>query len=203
MAFATINALRESLAAPAHRTVDYAAKMLHPVPKAAVVDRIAFVLEQCKGKRVLELGASGPLHTRLATLATVFGIDRLAADGVVAFDLDDVHEETIPGDGPDLILCGETLEHLSNPGWMLTRLARQWPDVPLLVTVPNAYSAAGQAHMAQGTENVNRDHVAWYSYWTLHELLRRAGYAIETFHWYHGDPFDAEGLIVIARQREG
>lgn len=219
MAFPTIDALRESLAQKTVPSEDYTAKMLHPVPRSTVVDRVAFVLEQCKGKRVLELGASGPLHAKIVEVSTqCCGIDRPGSDHVIAsgpgwgayvvgFDLDDVSCQSIPiglfVGAPDVIVCGETLEHLSNPGWLLTRLHRQWPDVPLLITVPNAYSEAGARHMAQGIENVNRDHVAWYSYWTLHELLRRAGYRIDEFRWYHGDPYDAEGLIVIARGAEG
>lgn len=206
MPFATIDALRESLAHPTTkvRSPEYAAKMLHPVPKATVTDRLQFILERCRGKRVLELGASGPAHVAIAKVAgELVAIDREDGDGVVGFDLDDVRHLWLPirpgAFAPDVIVCGEVLEHLGNPGYLLTRLRKQFARVPVIVTVPNAYSAAGAHHMAQGVENVNRDHVAWYSYTTLTTLLARAGYAIETFHWYGGDPNDAEGLIVVAR----
>lgn len=206
MPFATVDALRESLAHPTPRTGEYAAKMLHPVPKTTVVDRVAFVLDRCRGKRVLELGASGRLHTALVDVAVaLFGIDRETSEGVYGYDLDVVSRYDIPCDldgGPEIIVCGEILEHLSNPGWLLTRLHQAFPSIPVLITVPNAFSAAGAQHMAQGIENVNRDHVAWYSYQTLKTLLARTGYAIETFHWYGGDPNDAEGLVVVAGAKE-
>jgi hypothetical protein len=205
MSHQTIDALRESLARPAHtvRTPEYVAKMLHEVPKSTVVDRIAFVLAQCKGKRVLELGASGRLHDEIVKVAAyLFAIDRENGEGVSGFDLDDPLERTVPtlfSEPADVIVCGEVLEHLSNPGWLLTRLRRQWPDVPLVVTVPNAFSEIASHHLEHGVENVNREHVAWYSYRTMRTLLERHGYEIAEFYWYNGAPFTAEGLIFVAK----
>lgn len=205
MSFASIDALRESLARPAvKRSVDYDAKMMHAVPNATVVDRAAFILERVTGKRVLEFGASGPMHEAIVKAAAFCqGVDRLDGAGIVGFDLDDVHAEWmrgIPVGGQwDVIVCGEVLEHLSNPGWFLTRLKRQYDGVPVIVTVPNAFSEIAAAHIEHGTENVNIDHVAWYSYRTLRTLLERAGFVIESFHYYGGELLTAEGLIMVAR----
>lgn len=203
MTFATIDALRESLAQPAHRvrTPEYIAKMLHLLPDAPVVDRAKFILAYCKGKRVLELGASGPLHEAICQVAAEhWGIDRAERPHVVAFDLDDVSEPFIPQDNhPDIIVCGEILEHLTNPGWTLARLHQQYPGVPLIVSVPNAFSSVAQKHVKDGLENVNIDHVAWYSPRTLRTLLERYGYAIDSFHWYNGEPGTAEGFVVVTR----
>ncbi len=203
MSYATIDALRESLARPAPKvqTPEYIAKMMHEIPKGTVVDRMAFVLQQCAGKRVLELGASGAMHDGIVkAAASVFAIDRQDSEGVLGFDLDDISQPTIPGplDEPDLIVCGEILEHLGNPGWCVTRLHRRYPGVPLLVTVPNAFTTVGVHHLEHGVENVNKDHVAWYSYRTLRTLLERAGYTVTDLHWYNGEPYTAEGLIVLA-----
>lgn len=205
MPFATIDALRESLARPATkvRTPEYVAKMLHDVPKAAAVDRLKFITERCAGKRVLELGASGHAHTEIANVAgELVAIDREDGDGIVGFDLDDVRHLWLPirlGDfAPDVIVCGEVLEHLSNPGYLLARLRKQFDQAPVIVTVPNAFSAAAAQHMEHGTENVNLDHTCWFSYRTLRTLLERAGYAIAEFYWYGGEPLTAEGLIVVA-----
>jgi hypothetical protein len=207
MSYATIDALRESLARPATkvRTPEYVAKMLHDVPRSAVIDRLAFILERCAGKRVLELGASGKAHEEIAKVAAdLCAIDREFSHGIVGFDLDDVAQGGIPFcrpelSAPEIVVCGEVIEHLSNPGWLLTRLRRQWPDVPVLITVPNAFSAAGAGHIEHGVENVNRDHVAWYSHRTLSTLLERVGYTIAEFYWYGGEPYTAEGLIVVAK----
>ena len=208
MSYNTIDALRESLARPAQKghTPEYAAKMLHDVPEGEVVDRAAFILERCKGKRVLELGASGKLHEAIVSVAyQVEGIDREHGEHVLGFDLDDTAQRTMPVElyyfNPDIIVCGEVLEHLSNPGHCLARLYCQWPDAPLIVSVPNAFSSVGAKYMATGVENVNKDHVAWYSYRTLRTLLERANYEIDQVCWYHGEPWIAEGLIVVAKGR--
>jgi hypothetical protein len=66
-----------------------------------------------------------------------------------------------------------------------------------VITVPNAFAQAGRSHMLRGVENVNVDHVAWYSHRTLKTLLERVGYDIKEFHWYRGVPYLAEGLIVV------
>lgn len=219
MSYATIDALRESLADKTPKySPDYVAKMMHAVPETTVVDRHAFVLERCKGKGVLEFGASGKLHDEIKKVAGHYiGVDREGdGEGVVGFDLDDVSRWSLPPheyfhpvsmvlpseplslEVFDVIVCGEVIEHLSNPGWFLTRLRRQYAGVPVIITVPNAFAEAGRSHMKRGVENVNRDHVAWYSYRTLRTLLERVGYSISSFHWYHGQPYTAEGLIVIA-----
>lgn len=203
MTYATIDALRESLAQPAHKvsTPEYAAKMLHQVPAAAVIDREKFIWQRCKGKRVLELGASGALMVTLREIAGAYlGIDRQDGEAIIGYDLDNVCNDPFPRpEWPvDVIVCGEVLEHLSNPGSVLGRLQAQFPGVPVIITVPNAFAAPAKAQMAEGIENVNRDHVCWYSYRTLRTLLERYGYTIAEFYWYNGKPMTAEGLIVVA-----
>ena len=204
MSYATIAALRSHLAAPP-RPEGYDEKMNHRVPDAEVVDREGLLLDLTKGKRVIEFGASGPISAKIqAHAAAYLGVDRVAALGVIAFDVDDIHQERLPTlEGANAVVCGEVLEHLSNPGWFLTRLARQYPGVPMVVTVPNAFTHAGREHMLKGIENVNRDHVAWYSYKTLKTLLERHGYQMRSFCWYRGVPFTAEGLIALAETTHG
>jgi 2-polyprenyl-3-methyl-5-hydroxy-6-metoxy-1,4-benzoquinol methylase len=208
--FSTIDDLRSQLGgtrAP-HQDPVYVAKMLHALPDASTVDREAFIVERCRGKRVLEFGASGRLHEKIVAVATdTMGIDRAPSTGVVGFDLDDVRELTFPvkafndvrdvATPWDVIVCGEVLEHLSNPGWFLTRVRRHYGAVPLIISVPNAFSAIAAAWVRKGFENVNRDHVAWYSPKTLSVLLERAGYTGAELHWYGGQGPAAEGFIVV------
>ncbi len=205
MSFATIDDLRSQLgdAPKAQHSPEYVAKMMHPLPAFKSVDRAAFILGMVKGKRVLEFGATGPMHEKVvAEAAFVWGVDRKDGDGVEGFDLDDVREDVVHRayiEGPiDLVLCGEVIEHLSNPGWFLTRLKSQYPGVPVLITVPNALATALRAHALKGTENVNADHVAWYTPKTMRTLLERAGYVVKECCWYGGSAPTAEGLIVLA-----
>lgn len=199
MISATIDELRDSLMQPkAALPPEYVAKMMHRIPEASVVDRSAFILERVTGRRVLELGATGPMHAAIvASAACVVGIDRDASDGVLAFDLDDVTQPDLPPCDPEIIVCGEVLEHLANPGHVLARLKAHHPGVPIIITVPNAFSDIGRGHVKRGTENVNKDHVSYYSYKTLTTLVARYGFTVREFAWYNGDPRTAEGLIVV------
>lgn len=212
MSYATIDALRAELGGKPDRSPEYLAKMMHPIPKAETVDRKAFILKHVAGKRVLEFGASGPMSAAIQEVASeYFGVDREddPARGVQGFDLDDVTKSYLPSWSQtdfvrlDVIICGEVLEHLSNPGHFLQRLKTQFTDndqhagVAIIITVPNAFSSAGQKWIARGMENVNADHVCWYSAKTLSALLQRAGYTVGGLFWYGGDGPTAEGLIVV------
>lgn len=202
MSYATIDALRSHLGSSlTAASAAYAKKQLHVVPEAPEVDRRGFILDLVKGKRVLEFGASGQMHDDIVKAAKACaGVDREDAPGVMGFDLDDVTKAYLPlsDDLVDLIVCGEVIEHLSNPGHFLARLKTQFAGVPVLITVPNAFSTVGLKSLQAGVENCNRDHVCWYSYRTLRTLLERAGYAMKLIGWYHGTPRLAEGLIVLA-----
>lgn len=196
MAFATIDSLRSGLHA-AH-SEEYLAKYMHRVPPAPVVDRDKFLLDSAEGKVVLDIGASGPMHLALVKKAKkVYGIDRVDADGIVGIDLDDFHATLPVYPDVELIICGEILEHLSNPGWLLKRLRVAYPTTRLVVTVPNAFNSMCRPALSKGIENVNSDHVAWYSYTTLTNLLKREGWIVEVFAWYKGDPYFSEGLIAV------
>lgn len=186
---------------------EYIAKMMHALPPIVEKNRADFILERVKGKRVLEFGASGPMHEAIVKVAErCWGVDREDGPGVVGFDLDDVREHYLRYDyddfGPkpafDVIICGEVIEHLSNPGHFLSRLRNHFAGVPVIITVPNAFSASGMYWIKRGTENVNRDHVSYYSYRTLATLLERVGYTITEFYVYNGNNATAEGLIVVA-----
>ncbi len=200
MTFDTIDDLRVSLAQPALADPRYRAKMLHPLPVAPVVDRIPALVAACIGQRVLDLGASGELSTRLRAVARGYtGIDKAAGTDILGCDLDALSTSPLPQVPCDIIVCAEVLEHLSNPGMLLTRIGMQYPTIPLVITVPNAYSSIAARAVRDGQENVNIDHVAWYSPRTLRTLLERAGYVVTQWQWYHGAPGTAEGLIAHAR----
>lgn len=198
MSYATIDDLRSQLGASPQR-VAYDAKMLHDCPDGAIVDRAAFILEKVAGKRVLEFGASGAMHDAMVKAsAAIYATDLHRAEGVIAFDLDDITQTLLPSmTDPDVIVCGEVVEHLANPGFFVQRLRRSYPGVPVIITVPNAHSRIGYKHIAKGIENVNIDHVAWYSPRTLRTLVERYGYRITEFAYYNGDGPTAEGLIAV------
>ena len=181
-----------------HNSPAYVDKMLHEIPDAEVVkDRIAFITERCKGKNVLNLGsAKNEVHGRIKEVAKeVVGIDKEQPCDLVV-NLDHFYSlEPFIRPKPEIIICGELLEHLSNPGNLIDAL--KVFNCPVIITTPNALSHVAQWHGREGYENVNQDHVAWYSWWTLKTLVERSGFEVKEFYWYKGKPIFAEGIIFV------
>lgn len=177
------------------------AKMLHKVPDAPVVDRVAFILERCKGKNVLNVGsASGTLHESIKNVARqVWGVDKKGPGVDFDIDVDETGwtDVVFPDADVDLIVCGEVLEHLANPGQFVQGIRSTW-HCEVLITVPNAFHASKE-WANDGIECVNRDHCSWYSWRTLKTLVERYGFEIQEFCWYNGQPMFAEGIIMVVR----
>lgn len=198
----TLDALWQECRTLGHLDPGYVTKQLHRIPAAPVVDRVAYIVERCQGKRVLNLGcASGTLHSEINKVSkAIYGVDILQGISTwMVCDLDRHPEQILPSCaelGIDIIVAGETLEHLANPGNLLEVL--RVIGAPLLVSVPNAFSDAGRHWLLRGYENVHRDHFAWYSWHTLKALLERSHFQVTDCLWYNGHPYTAEGLIMRA-----
>ena len=187
----------------------YRVKQLHKIPDGLEVDRTTVCVEAARGKRVLHLGCGwppSPLHQALAAVSEhLIGIDiaapSSARENIWQMDLD-AHPEGLPLREYDVIIAGEILEHLGNPGNLLRALRKFYPDTMLVITVPNAFSAAGLEWIKRGYENVNVQHTAWYSWHTLFELVTRCGYFVCNFGWYGGPPYVAEGIVFLVKPKE-
>lgn len=173
---------------------DYDDRMMHRIPVAESVVRIEYIRNACKGKSVLDIGGSGPLQKLIQGVASKYSsVDKQKADYCV-----DLDKSKLPiVEGIELIICGEIIEHLSNPGYFLDGLRLY--TVPVIFTIPNSFTDVGTKWIKKGIENVNADHVAYYSYYTFSNLLKRHGFKIDKFLWYNGQPGTSEGLIFIAR----
>ena len=184
--------------------MDYQSRMLHRIPDAPVVDRTEVFKEFCKGKVILDIGCTGPMHAELKKVSReVWGIDVNVEPGerYFRYNLDSGGLPLTIKDKFDLIVCGEVLEHLTNPGNFLSALREA--DCGVLVSVPNAHSEVGKNHIDRGVENVNLDHVSYYSYWTLRRLVEKCGYEVLDFYWWDerrkGKPQHSEGIIFLIR----
>lgn len=113
-------------------------------------------------------------------------------------------EEVQLDDKFDVIVCGELIEHIENPGLMLDGIKRFMHDESILViTTPNPWSKARIKLIQQGVlENkwLNKEHVCWYSFETLQQLLFRKGFAEELFDYYYGESIsdmlkDTDGIL--------
>lgn len=166
------------------------------------VDRIAYVAEACRGRKVLDLGALDEtafaqkhgrgtwLHERIAAVAQyVVGVDSSPAvpkEGlstasnarIVRGDIEDIDamlEES--GFQPDIVVAGELIEHVPNPVAFLQGLktSPRLAGCTLILTTPNATAAHNVAVGLLSRESTHRDHLCILSYKTLHTLCTRAG----------------------------
>ena len=201
--FPTLDALTTELNEMGEHTAEYWDKQVHKVPKSKTLDRTDYLKGRCKDKVVLHIGCTGALDQALCAISKrCYGIDQAPMErkDYTAVDLDSVmFNGGLPDiEGIEVVICGEVLEHLSNPGYFLLALRKY--NAPVVFTVPNAFTTSGQEWLIKrGRENVNKDHVCYYSYTTIKELLRRAGWAVTKHYWYGGKPYVSEGLIVEAR----
>lgn len=187
------------------RSPEYFEKMMHRIPQAKVVNRTNFILGKCKGKRVVNFGsASGKLHGDIKSVAEkVFGVDKVEPADLLV-DLDDEFCPLHDLPCSHVYVCGEIIEHLSNPGlflkklrWTITKTGEK--NAELVVSVPNALAEPLRYHAQRGYLNVNIDHVSWFCWRTLETLLGRFGFTIMERAYYEGRPVYAEGLIVVAK----
>lgn len=220
---------------------------IHILPKVKVVEcREQFMLSCCKGKNVLDVGCvrSGVtenffykgelLHLKIREVAIKVvgididkeGIDFLAKQGVSDLICWDVQEiDKLKLDIPvDVIVAGEILEHLENPGLFLKSVS-DFMDKDrgvLVISVPNAFSLRSFfSVLVKKRELVRSDHNCYFSYITIRNLLRHYNLnIIDTYAYseiskelspfkkfikkffnytvFKLSPFSAEGLIIVA-----
>src|SRR5688572_3215860 len=127
-----------------------------------LVQRLPFIKEICVGRKVLHLGCTNYpytteaiennqlLHFELESIASeLFGIDfdqqgidvleRHGSTNIFRADLERLHESPLD-DRFDVIVAGEIIEHLDNPGLFLQGIKRfMTEETVLVVTTVNAY----------------------------------------------------------------
>ena len=88
----------------------------------------------------------------------------------------------------DLIICGELINHIENPGLMLKGLRRFMNRESLLIiTTPNQYSLHRMIKIFLGKEDAQWIHpevVAWHSFGTLRHLTERCSFFVERQDYY-------------------
>lgn len=181
-----------------------------------LVHRVEFITQACAGKKVLHLGCTNwpytqdsidndmLLHNDLAKTASELygfdfdqeGIEILRNKGITDLyqadleKLDDVNLDTTF----DVIIAGEIIEHLNNPGLFLKGIQRfMTAEARLVITTINAYAAHrfavyGMLGKKGVNEPVHPDHVAYYSYKTLKLIVERSGMKVREFKFYDVGP---------------
>jgi len=180
--------------------------------KFELVQRVEFIRKACEGKKVLHLGCTNYpytqqaidsemlLHFELAKVARELygfdfdqaGLDILAAangQNLYRADLEKLEEVELD-ETFDVIIAGEMIEHLSNPGLFLRGIRRFMnPETSLVITTINAF--CGMRFLIYGlrgkggeNEPVHPDHVAYYSYKTLSLAVNRENLEVKKFCFY-------------------
>ena len=162
------------------------------------VDRISFIADLCRNKRVLDIGCLDEtalmkrdtehwLHGRISTVASqVVGIDssdKIPAEGLrtapnaLIVKADGVNPET-----PELrdgeveeIVAGEFIEHIEAPLTFIRAMKGRFPGRELVISTPNGVSFANTLLGAIGREVQHPDHLQVFTYKILNTLCRRAG----------------------------
>ena len=165
-----------------------------PKGNTRCVAKETYILEKCKNKNVLHVGCSSwpsteyeiqtnlLLHKKIECVAsTVWGID-ISEEGISClrnYGIETVsigNAENLPMDRQyDVIVAGDVLEHLSNPGLFLDGVQKiTVPSASLIVTAPNAFTLSRSLkHWFGGKEIVHEEHTCYFSAKTLAALCAR------------------------------
>ena len=176
--------------------------MVHRLPKAQLVQRIPYVAEQVRGRGVIHVGfvdagyqemqaeAGSWLHAHLAEAATsLVGIDLDAAGVALATDQgyeayvadcrDPEQIDALAIEPAEVVVAGEVIEHLDDPGSFLDGLHRLLaPGGTLILTTPNASGLLNGFAAMAGAESNHPDHVVLFSWRTLSNLMDRHGWEV-------------------------
>lgn len=170
--------------------------------------REEFILERCRGKRVLHLGCIGfqdlsveervkrfreHLHCKLMECCEVTGLDYsreavesvrevLGDNEVLCLDVERDLAAVLRERHFDVILAGDIIEHLSNPGAFLNELAPCGTGSELLITTPNAFGLKLALRNVLGVVDDSHEHSYMFSPLVLRNLLHRYGFTDLTFY---------------------
>ena len=167
-----------------------------------------FIVAISSGLTVLHLGCVGftdlagedrvrsakqSLHWKLTQCAKVVGVDR-SSDVIEEMRKLGIFDNVVPGDVErldelpvnqkfDLVIAGDIIEHLSNPGRMLDGIKRFCrADTRVIITTPNAFGAPNYLRYSAGRFHEGAEHVMSFNQQNLVTLLNRHGYTIAESH---------------------
>ena len=197
--------------------------MVHKLPKAPLVDRIDYLVELARGRRVIHVGfvdtgcqsmqtqAGSWLHGHLAEVASSLvgvdvnegGVADAVAAGYEAYAADCRDPEALAALGvapAQLVIAGEVIEHLDDPGAFLAGLqSLVAPGGQLVVTTPNAYGLFNVLASLARREINHPDHVMMFTWRTLTNLASRHGWRAVDTRVYVPSVKDLSGSGLAAR----
>ena len=172
---------------------------------AGIYNREEFILDKCKGKKVLHIGFSdypftrqrvedgSLLHLSIKKVAKeLMGIDNnrqaieeyylLTNDPHTAcVDITNTYPTEIINGGFDIILLTEVLEHIPDVYTVVDQLYNCFSNgMRILVTVPNYSSLDSLAASLNKTESIHPHHHWYFSPFTLRKLFEEKRFTMES-----------------------
>jgi len=176
---------------------------IHILPNLEIKDREKFIISKCSGKRVLNLGAIDfyenqicGLHKKLMAVSKdVIGIDidekgikiaeKAGFKNIYYGDVENLNKTYFDFKYDfDVIIAGEIIEHLSNPGRFLEGIKQFLGKSEMIITTPNALNLHHFIFALIGIEYIHPDHVQIYSYHTLRRLLENHNFKVKNVYYY-------------------
>jgi len=159
------------------------------MPYKNIDDRLDLFRKECEHKDVLHFGctdwpvfnAENNLHMMLSEYTKSidgFDIDKPGIENLRKYVDQDYFSdfESLPSKKYDVCLIPETIEHVDNVAQFLKNISTI-NATKFLITAPNCFSKARQQnyHIEDGvfTEVVHPDHNAWYSPYTLKNVIEK------------------------------
>jgi len=194
--------------------------MTHTLPKAAMVNRMDYLVGRARGRRVIHvgfvdtgcaeanMGSDTWLHGHLDRSATsLVGIDvnetgvKEAVDrGFEAYAVDCRDADAVGELGIEpaqLVIAGEVIEHLDDPGSFLAGLHNLLaPGGEMIITTPNITGLFNTFAALANKEINHPDHVVMFTWRTLTAMAERHGWEpVETATYVPPVKFAGEGII--------
>lgn len=155
-----------------------------------------YIVEFCRNKKILHIGpcdwpyldekikAGTLLYARIDEVCSnQIGVDLIADDvdtlNHMSFKnskaiVQDMNNSWEPPYTPDVIIFGETIEHLVNVGQSIQSLKKcMGPNTVLLISTPNAYAFGNFVNSVQGVERQHPDHSVLFSEQVLTQLCHK------------------------------
>lgn len=159
------------------------------------VDRVTFISEHCRDKRVLDIGCFDEtalmkrdtkhyLHGRISAVASeVIGIDsstQIPPEGVRTGP----NSRIFRGNGVnpdvqndiDIIVAGEFIEHIESPLEFFRNLRQRYPGKEMIISTPNGSSFANILLGVARREAQHPDHLQIFTFKILNTLCVRMGF---------------------------
>lgn len=164
------------------------------------------ILELASDRTVLHLGCVGfadmetadrvglakeSLHYALSKIAKTTGID-YSRDAIDFFKSNGVFDNVVYGNAEkleevniatkfDVVIAGDIIEHLSNPGLMLDGIKRFTHDKSsIVITTPHAFGLINFIRYCLGRFVEGKEHVMSFNTQNITNLLVRHGYRIDS-----------------------